>query len=111
VSDWRARADIGHGIEAEPRALPPGSPETGTIDLEMQLLLANVMAALQRVVTNSGRGDRDFLRGLRGVRPHLLSEKQRAHVMRLAWRYRLQLPPGLRPACDPDKLVPAACSA
>jgi hypothetical protein len=95
VTAWQARADIGD------RDLVGAAP-AASLDINEQLLLVNRIARLQGVRTEPGSGDRDFVRSLRGVRPALLSDKQRAHVLRLAWRYRIQLPEGLRPDADPD---------
>ena len=102
MTDWRDRYDIGDGLGAEPRALPPARPVADALDLGTELLLANTLAALQRVDTDAGSGDLAFIRGLRGMRPGVMPENQRAHLMRLAWRYRLQMPHGLRPAANPD---------
>lgn len=92
-----------HFTEMDRAVMPGFAQAAAEIDLETQILFANLLASLQRVVTEAGNGDRAFLRDLRGVRPSVLSDKQREHVMRLAWRYRLQLPRGLRPAANPDE--------
>lgn len=94
---WQTRADIGT-LESAPPPPPPVE-----MSVEDALLLALRMAALHRVVTEPGSGDRAFLRDIRGKRLEALTERQIAHVQRLAWRYRHQLAPMLRPAENPDQ--------
>jgi hypothetical protein len=81
----------------------PGLAAASAIGLGEQLDLALLVAALQRVKTEPGSGDLDFITGLRGKKPHLFSDAQRARIRRCTWRYRIQLPAGLRPASNPDK--------
>lgn len=87
-------------------AMPPAeaarAAALAAISVEEELLLANLVARLQRVVTEPGSGDRAFLRDIRGKAPRVLSAAQMARVRRIAWRYRFQLPPLLRPAVNPD---------
>lgn len=84
------------------RAMLPGvRPMSIDMDIEAELLLANLLRALQHVKTTA-LGHHDFIRSVRGERPVNLSQRQCDQVRRLAWRYRLQLPRGLRPARDPD---------
>jgi hypothetical protein len=84
------------------RAVMPGLAAATSVSIEEELLLASLVARLQRTVTDTV-GDRVFLRSVRGRKISMLSEAQRKNVMRLAWRYRFQLPPVLRPGADPDK--------
>ena len=93
-----AWADIGAAVPA-PSAMPSISDATA-------LLLTLLLQRLKRVVTSPGSGDRAFIRELAGVHPERFSEAQRARVMRLAWRYRWQLPAELRPSRDPDLQSP-----
>ncbi len=93
---------------AELGGLPPIPPAPPLLTAEEALWLAMLLQALNRVVTEPGSGDRAFLRDLRGKHPDCLTERQRAHVMRLAWRYRHQIKPALRPGRDPDQ--EAKCS-
>jgi hypothetical protein len=79
----------------------PGLAAQSSVSVAEQLLLVSLVVQLRRVVTNFP-GDRAFIRSLT-VDVSRLSDSQRAHMMRLAWRYRLQLPPGLRPGADPDQ--------
>jgi hypothetical protein len=94
-------------VDAAERSLMPGlaAPDCSTVDLATELLLSNLLARLQRVVTDFP-GDRQFLRDMRGKRVAAMTDAQRAQVMRVAWRYRFQLPAALRPAADPDKPYP-----
>ncbi len=91
-----AYAELGGCI---PRA-PAGETR---IDDATALWLVLLLQKLKRVVTRPGSGDLAFIRELRAVHPQVMSPAQRAHVVRLAWRYRFQLPPALRPA-NPDLL-------
>jgi len=88
------------------RCVMPGmaAPEPTSVSIEEELLLLSLVARLQRVVTDTP-GDRDFLRSVRGKASKTLSAAQRKHVMRVAWRYRFQLPSLLRPGADPDKPI------
>lgn len=69
------------------------------------------IAALQRVGFPLGSRHRSFARSLAGKRPADLSPAQRAHVARLAWRYRRQMPAHLVPPSDPDAAAPCAAQA
>lgn len=74
------------------------SVEPARAGLELELLFGNLCAALQRVKkTDPGSGDRDFIRSMRGRRFDALAEADRKRLMTLRWRYRFQLPEGLRP--------------
>jgi hypothetical protein len=90
-----AYAELGAVAAAPPPALDP----------DRALFLCLVMQGLKRAVTNRP-GDRAFLREVCPLHPAKLSEAQREHVMRLAWRYRFSLRPWLRPGKDPDAANP-----
>lgn len=69
---------------------------------ELALWVVNVVPALRRVRrTWPGSGDLARIKALR-VRPlAALSGAELVELQRLAWRYRAQLPEGLRPAAPP----------
>ena len=46
--------------------------------------------------------DAAFLRGVLGQRVERLSERQRDHLKRVAWRLRRYLPPAIAPRVNPD---------
>ncbi len=106
TGDWRSRADLGGELPAEDHAVARAAVMEREIaealTLDQELHLANVIARLQRVVTHPGSGDRRFIQDMRGTRPSSLTDPQRKWLIRLAWKYRFQLPPGLRPAENPD---------
>ena len=86
------------------RAAMPGvvAQHPPRLDDATALLFALVKSRLKRVVTDAGSGDRQFLHDTAKLSPHDMSARQLAHVMRLAWKYRFQLPGWLRPGADPD---------
>jgi hypothetical protein len=70
--------------------------------IELELLLGNLCAALQRVKkTDPGSGDLVFIRGMRGRRMESLSADDITRLMVVRWKYRFQLPEGLRPVSPP----------
>ena len=85
--------------ELGPHVPQPPPPK---LDADTALWIGLLMQNLNRVPTDAGSGDRAFLRELRGKHPDVLSDRQRQHVIRLAWRYRFQLRSALRLAHDPD---------
>jgi len=85
-----AYADLG--------AVPPAPPPA--LDADRALFLSLVMQGLKRATCSLT--DRTFIRDVCRLHPAALSEAQRAHVMRLAWRYRFSLRPWLRPGQNPD---------
>ena len=95
-------ANAGEAGEAT-RAMMPGLVAETPIDADTALLLGLTLARLRRVRTDPGSGDRAFLYAAARIDPAAMTARQRAHVIRLAWRYRIQLPPMLRPGADPNK--------
>ncbi|MEW6256923.1 MAG: hypothetical protein AB1592_13290 [Pseudomonadota bacterium] len=73
-------------------------------------LLADRRDALQRVSYLPGSSHKRFARALAGKAVHELTPKQCAHIARLAWRYRRQMPAHLVPPGNPD-LAPAGAAA
>lgn len=65
-------------------------------------LVAERIAALQDITFPLGGRHKSFARSVAGKPPAELSAAQRAHVTRLAWRYRRQMPAHLVPPGDPD---------
>ena len=46
--------------------------------------------------------DAAFIRAVVGQRAEMLSDRQRAHLKRVAWRLRRYLPPAIAPRVNPD---------
>lgn len=69
--------------------------------LQDELTTLNLVRALQRVTTWPGSGDLDFIGSLRGRRFHLMTDAERERLLVLSWRYRAQLPEGLRAHAEP----------
>jgi hypothetical protein len=70
--------------------------------LELELLLGNLCAALQRVKkTDPGSGDLEFIRSVRGRRVEKLTQSEITRLMAVRWKYRWALPEGLRPISPP----------
>lgn len=65
-------------------------------------ILAERRDALARVSFPLGARHKSFARSVAGKLPHELSPAQRAHITRLAWRYRRQMPAHLVPPGNPD---------
>jgi hypothetical protein len=86
-------------------AVPP-APVVSTSEpqrdgIELALLLGNLCAALQRVKTDPGSGDLDFIRSVRGRRVERLTDAEITRLMVVRWKYRFALPEGLRPVSPP----------
>ena len=64
--------------------------------------LRQQMRHLQGADMLPGCWDKRFIRDIWDRDPARLTAKQKASVLRLAWRYRAQLPAELRPESDPD---------
>jgi hypothetical protein len=89
------------GVHAELGGVIAAPPAPAKLDAGEALYLCLVMQGLKRVVTNAP-AHRAFIRATCHLHPEKLSEAQRDHLRRLAWRYRFYLRPSLRPSCDPD---------
>ncbi len=90
------------------RSMFPGfartlTPRPGPVlqGIELELLLVNLVKALQQVKTLPGSGDIAFIRSVRGRRPSRLTDDERTRLLQLRWTYRLQLPEGIRPNSPP----------
>jgi hypothetical protein len=64
-------------------------------------LLARQVAALARAMMPPGCWDKRFVRDVAGRDAATLTDKQKAAVQRLLWKYRRQLPKHLVPTVDP----------
>ncbi|WP_454919258.1 hypothetical protein [Xanthobacter sediminis] len=73
-------------------------------------LLAARVEALSGVSYPLGSRHKSFARAIQQVAPGALTERQQAHVARLCWRYRRQIPAHLVPPANPDSAArpPAA---
>jgi hypothetical protein len=80
---------------------PPASPAPMLHGIELELLLLNLVRALQHVKTLPGSGDIAFIRSVRGRRASRLTDDERTRLLQLRWTYRIQLPEGLRPTSPP----------
>ena len=82
------------GDDAPPEAAEPDA-------LREELLMLHLVVALRRVKTWPGSGDQAFVEGLRGKRFAAMTVMERERLLALSWRYRVQLPVGLRAKSEP----------
>nr|WP_294547660.1 hypothetical protein [uncultured Rhodopila sp.] len=64
--------------------------------------LGVVMNALVLIPIPFWGKDKDFIGYVCRMQPDMLSERQREHVTRVAWRLRRYLPAHLAPKCNPE---------